>query len=71
MDNMNFKKKIANATMDNRNLQKRSLQFKKSLDEIQKVLGEGKTKKKNREDVRKGIKSGLCTFAYAYGIQVC
>ena len=34
------------ATMDNRNLQKRSLQFKKSLDEIQKVLGEGKTKKK-------------------------
>lgn len=46
MDNMNLKKKIANATMDNRNLQKRSLQFKKSLDEIQKVLGEGKTKKK-------------------------
>ena len=42
MDNMNLKKKIANATMDNRNLQKRSLQFKKSLDEIQKVLGEGR-----------------------------
>ena len=64
MDNMNFKKKIANATMDNRNLQKRSLQFKKSLDEIQEKL-----RKRNREDVRKGIKSGLCTFAYAYGIQ--
>ena len=46
MDNMNFKKKIANATMENSNIKKRSMHLKKTLDEIQKVLGEGKTKKK-------------------------
>lgn len=43
---MNIKKKLAIATMDKRQLQVKSLQLKKSLDEVQKYLGEGKNKKK-------------------------
>jgi len=45
---MNLKKKLAYATMDKKNLQMKSLQLKKSLDEVIKVLGSGKTKKKNK-----------------------
>lgn len=43
---MDFKKNLSKATIDKRNLQKRTLQIKKSFDEVQKLIGSGKKKPK-------------------------
>lgn len=45
---MDFKKKLEHVTMDKRELQKRSIQLKKSLDEVKKVIGTGKSKRKGK-----------------------
>jgi len=45
---MDFKKKLANLTMDKRGLQMRSIQLKKSMDEVQKIIGQGRQKKKKK-----------------------
>ncbi len=45
---MDLKKKLANATMDKRQLQMRSIELKKSMDEVLKVLGSGKPKKRKK-----------------------
>ena len=46
-ENMDLKQNLSKATVDKRNLQKRSVQIKKSFDEVQKIIGSGKKKPKN------------------------
>ncbi len=45
---MDLKKQLGKLTLDKRNLQKRSLQIKKSFDEVQRIIGSGKQKQKGK-----------------------
>lgn len=45
---MDVKKNLSKVTLDKRNLQKKSLQIKKSLDEVIKIIGSGEKNKKKR-----------------------
>ena len=45
---MNIKKSLSQATFDKRGLQKKSLQIKKSVDEVLKVIGTEKKDKRHK-----------------------